>query len=295
MSGAARQPPAEPLWLGGEPVPLRRWGDDGPAVVALHGGPAARGSAAPIARELSGQFTVFEPWQRGSDNGESLTVARHVADLHEVVLGCGPHRPAVVGESWGAMLALAYAAEHPRAAGPMVLIGCGTFRKQDRREMQRIIDGRLTDDDRAHVKRIEADISDPRERMARQYEIIRSVYEVDPLDEADLGGRIDTDMPLDAEAHRQTWQDMLARQEAGDFPAAFAAIRSPVLMLHGTYDPHPGEAIRDSLAMVIPQLEYHPLDRCGHSPWRERHARKEFFGVLIDWLKARLAGLRSGA
>lgn len=294
MGSDARRTPAEPLWLGGEPVPLRRWGDDGPMVVALHGGPAARGSAAPIARELAGNFTVLEPWQRGS-GGQALTVAGHVADLHEVVLACGQDRPAVVGESWGAMLALAYAAEHPDSVGPLVLVGCGTFDVAAREAMQRTIDRRLTDADRSALQRLETDVADPAQRLVRQYEIIRSVYEVDPLSEEEQGGAIDWPMPLDTAAHRQSWQDMLARQQAGDYPAAFASIRSPVLMLHGTYDPHPGEAIRDRLATVIPQLEYHPLDRSGHCPWRERNARDEFFRVLIDWLKTRLAGSRSGA
>jgi len=39
-------------------------------------------------------------------------------------------------------------------------------------------------------------------------------------------------------------------QEAGVYPAAFAAITSPVLMLHSTYDPHPGQMIRASLAPI---------------------------------------------
>jgi hypothetical protein len=60
-------------------------------------------------------------------------------------------------------------------------------------------------------------------------------------------------------------------------------------MLHGTYDPHPGEMIRDGLAKVLPQLEYRALDRCGHAPWGERHARDVFFAVLKTWLADALA------
>jgi pimeloyl-ACP methyl ester carboxylesterase len=77
---------------------------------------------------------------------------------------------------------------------------------------------------------------------------------------------------------------MLRLQEAGVYPAAFAAIRSPVLMLHGAYDPHPGGMIRASLAPYIPQLEYREWERCGHSPWMERSVREEFFAVLWEWI-----------
>ena len=55
-------------------------------------------------------------------------------------------------------------------------------------------------------------------------------------------------------------------------------------MLHGAHDPHPGEAIRRSLAPHLSRLEYHELDRCGHQPWRERQARHPFFKLLKAWL-----------
>jgi pimeloyl-ACP methyl ester carboxylesterase len=55
-------------------------------------------------------------------------------------------------------------------------------------------------------------------------------------------------------------------------------------MIHGDYDPHPGAATRDLLREQIPALEYLELQRCGHEPWRERHARDQFAAVLTDWL-----------
>ncbi len=78
---------------------------------------------------------------------------------------------------------------------------------------------------------------------------------------------------------------MLRCQEEGLYPAAFAAIESPVLMLHGAYDPHPGRMIRDSLRPYLPQLEYREWENCGHSPWRQPEVREEFFEVLRNWLQ----------
>ncbi len=83
---------------------------------------------------------------------------------------------------------------------------------------------------------------------------------------------------------KETWLDMLRLQEAGVYPAAFRAIEAPVLMLHGTYDPHPGAMIRDCLRQYMPQIEYRELQRCGHDPWRERFASDEFFAALRAWL-----------
>ena len=106
---------------------VRRYGKPGALVIVLHGGPGTAGYLAPLARGLADTFRVSEPFQRGS-GAEPLTVARHIADLHELVetSGAGP-RPALVGHSWGAMLALAYAASYPEAAAALVLVGSGTF------------------------------------------------------------------------------------------------------------------------------------------------------------------------
>lgn len=241
-----------------EPIgPLlgRAYGDTGPWVVTLHGGPAAAGSAAPIAEGLVHNFRALEPWQRPSSD-QPLTVATHIADLRAAILERCTGPIAIVGESWGAMLALAFAAAHPGTAAAIVLVGCGTFDPISRARFQETLAAR----DRA---------SDP-----APYDYARI------LPESETRAQI----TFEKLAYEQTWADMLRLQEDGTYPAAFAAITSPVLMLHGDHDPHPGAMIRDSLLPFIPQLEYIELERCGHSPWNERHARAPFFHTLESWL-----------
>ncbi len=77
---------------------------------------------------------------------------------------------------------------------------------------------------------------------------------------------------------------MVRLQAESVYPAAFAAIDAPVLMLHGAVDPHPGRMIRASLEPHLPQLEYREWKRCGHYPWLEKAVREEFFAVLREWL-----------
>jgi pimeloyl-ACP methyl ester carboxylesterase len=98
----------------------------------------------------------------------------------------------LVGHSWGAMLALCYAAEHP--VERVVLVGCGTFDEASRAELVR------------------------RRNLAP------------PLSfEA-----------YDVRGHDETWQDMMRLQQDGTYPARFARIEAPVMMLHGEFDEHPG-------------------------------------------------------
>ncbi len=232
-----------------------------------------------VARELAGSFHVVEPWQRGS-GGRPLSVGRHVADLHEVAEHyCPGTRPALVGSSWGAMLALAYAAAHPERAAALALIGCGTFDLESRRQMRATIAQRVTPAMRERLQQISNEIADPDQRMRALGQLMDPVYSYDALpgDDPECG--------LDARSLEETWTDMERLQAEGVYPDSFSAIRVPVLMLHGAYDPHPGRMIVDSLRPHLPQIEYVELERCGHYPWRERHAQAEFFDVLRSFLR----------
>ena len=259
-------------------VRVRSYGTSGPLVVLLHGGPGVAGYLAPVARGLASSFRVLEPLQRGSGS-EALTVARHVADLHEIVESRGEGtRPALTGHSWGAMLALAYAAAHPGRVAALALVGCGTFDPAARRRLQAIREARLNDSLRQRLDRLTDKFPDPDQRLSMLGSLIQQVdsYELVPS-----ASEVEA---CDARAHQETWEDMLRLEEEGVYPAAFAAIEAPVLMLHGADDPHPGRMIRASLEPHLPQLRYREWERCGHYPWLEKAVRHEFFAVLRAWL-----------
>lgn len=269
---------------------VRTYGDAGPLVIVMHGGPGAPGSVAAVARGLADSFRILEPWQcRSNPGGPRLTVDRHVEDLHELIESrCGGERPALVGSSWGAMLALAYAAKHPTCAGPLVLVGCGTFDREARKRMHSVIAERTGRELKRRIGRLTREVPDHDERLGIMGKLILPLYSFDPIEWG-----LETER-CDARGHQETWSDMVRLQEEGVYPAAFAAIRSPVLMLHGAVDPHPGAMIHSSLAPYLPQLEYHEWERCGHFPWLERAVREEFFSLLRDWLKQKtIAGVTS--
>jgi pimeloyl-ACP methyl ester carboxylesterase len=232
----------------------------------------------PVARGLADAFRVLEPFQRGS-GGECLTVARHVADLQDFVeCYCGGARPALVGHSWGAMLALAYASAHPNQVAALVLIGCGTFDEASRGRMREALDARLDEALRQRLRRLPQEIAATDERLRLMGELLLPAYSHDLVS-------LDQEIAAcDARAHEETWDDMVRLQGAGVYPAAFRSITAPVLMLHGAADPHPGPMIRDTLKTRLPQLEYREWARCGHYPWLERAVREEFFATLHDWL-----------
>jgi pimeloyl-ACP methyl ester carboxylesterase len=180
------------------------------------------------------------------------------------------------------MLVLAYAAAHPGAAGPLVLIGCGTFDPISRARLQDTLEQRMDEGMRRRRDRLVLEYPDPNERLRAMGNLGLSLYSFD-VDASDQ--KLEA---CDARAHEESWADMVRLQRDGVYPAAFSAIDSPVIMLHGNADPHPGQLIRAGLEPHLPQLEYREWDRCGHYPWLERAVRDEFFEVLREWLGRRL-------
>lgn len=257
---------------------VRTYGTSGPFVLVVHGGPGAPGYMAPVAQALADTFRIVEPMQRGS-GGEPLTVARHVDDLHKLVEEhCEGVRPALVGHSWGAMLALAYAAVHPGRVIAVALIGCGTFDRAARDRRKSIQEERTDDNLRRRLEQLPDEFPNINDRLRIRGKLIKQ------LDSYELISTDDEDEVVDARANQETWRDMIRLQEEGVYPAAFAAIQEPVIMLHGDYDSHPGRMIGASLEPHLPQLEYREWERCGHYPWLEKAAHDEFFAVLREWL-----------
>ena len=67
---------------------------------------------------------------------------------------------------------------------------------------------------------------------------------------------------------------------AGEFLGIIAAIRCPVIAIHGDYDPHPAEGVEIPLRSKLPRSSFVLLERCGHKPWQEVHAREAFHREL---------------
>ncbi|MBN1436680.1 MAG: alpha/beta hydrolase [Sedimentisphaerales bacterium] len=263
-------------------IATRTYGETGPYVILIHGGPAAPGGFEPVIEKLSPHFCILEPYQRSNCCDQPLTVAQHIADLHEVILHyCPNDPPALVGHSWGAMLALAYASAHPDSVASLALIGCGTFDIESRKKLNRTREERLGKTfDQAFQELSRQYPDDPDQAIAALGRVIKSIDAYQLIQHTDQFPAI----KCDAQAHRQTWQDMLRLQQQSIYPQTFSNITCPAIMIHGDHDPHPGEMIYANLKKHIPQLELILLARCGHYPWLEQHAHQQFHTQLQNWL-----------
>jgi pimeloyl-ACP methyl ester carboxylesterase len=263
------------------PIDVREHGSthSGVPLVVLHGGPGAPGSARGLALLLAQRYPVLEPLQRRSGD-VPLGVEQHVEDL----AGVAPERASLIGHSWGAMLALSYAALHPERVRALVLVGCGTYDDAAREAYHQAFARRLTPDLAARRARLRQNLEQAISQLERDQiraELAALAAEVMSYAALPEPGTYDR---IDARGLTETWDDVLRLQREGIEPARFAAIRTPALMLHGDDDPHPGALTWETLRPHMPQLEYVGLPRCGHEPWHERYARDLFSRTLFDWL-----------
>lgn len=221
---------------------------------------------------------IYSPWQRRS-GGIRLTVDIHVEDLRELIETKVPDKqPAIIGESWGAMLALAFAGKYPKMCKCIALVGCGTFTDETRKELTKRRLKRI----RSHISKhpeFESDLELPVfEQVLKWHEM------TDIFSKSDDSGAAISEGDFDRQAFDETWRDMIRCQQKGIYPADFVNFLRPVTMIHGEYDPHPGRLTATHLQSYLPHLEYKEISKCGHSPHIEKYAKEEFFEFLISWL-----------
>ena len=103
--------------VAGRRVKLTEWGR-GPAVVLLHGLTGSRAYLRPYAERLARTHRVVAvdlPGHGGSDVLEPFSFSEAARIMAEAVEAAGVERPVVLGHSFGAPLAVAWAAERPVA------------------------------------------------------------------------------------------------------------------------------------------------------------------------------------
>ncbi|MBN1965893.1 MAG: alpha/beta hydrolase [Anaerolineae bacterium] len=253
---------------------VRLYGKTPYTVAVIHGGPGAPGSMAPVARELAAGWGVLEPLQRAESLDGQVRELREALDLHADL------PVTLVGWSWGAMLAFIFAARHPQHVKKLILVSSGGYEDRYGPPVMAARLSRLDEADRCACDALLAALDDP------------AVGDKDAI-LAELGDFFETKtdtyraLPHESEAlevsytvHQRVWAEASALRASGDLLALGKHIRCPVVAIHGDYDPHPVEGVRDALAPVLADFRFILLPTCGHTPWIEAEAREPFFDLL---------------
>lgn len=96
-----------------------------------------------------------------------------------------------------------------------------------------------------------------------------------PTDESDF-------IQADGELYGSIWNEAAAMRESGELLEQASRITCPVVAIHGDYDPHPADGVKLPLEGRLPDFTFYLLEKCGHSPWKERYATKRFYEILKE-------------
>lgn len=247
-------------------------------VAVVHGGPGAPGTMAPVARELASQWGVLEPLQT------AMSLDGQIEELREALDRYGDPPVVLIGSSWGAMLGYLLAARYPALVRKLILVGSGVYEEHYAASIEQTRLNRLSDDERIQAHALMDKLSDPAVvdksvPFARMGELFTRTDAYDPV-------TLDTEaIEVQYPVYLRVWQEAQALRASGALLEAGKHISCPVVAIHGDYDPHPAEGIREPLARTVKDFRFIALERCGHLPWIERWARDDFFRILREEMR----------
>jgi len=291
------------LEVNGVRLYTRRVGDGPPAVV-LHGGPGAHHDyLLPQYDRLAGGRALFYYDQRG---GGKSPVPRdtpvgwreHVADLEALRGHWGLDRLTLLGYSWGGLLAVLYALEHPDRVARLALVSAAPVTAAWRDEFERRFAARMA---QPWIARARGELtasglsrSDPERYRRLAFALSVAGYFRDPSRSQEM-----TPFRVTERTRQEVWaslgdydlRDRLRQTfphssapAASDAPAAPPAPPTPpALLVHGVYDPMPLESARETAALLhtgVVELA------TGHAPHVE--ATEAFVRALDGFLPSTL-------
>jgi len=260
---------------------LRLYGREPFIIAVVHGGPGARGSVAPVAKELSHYFGVLEPLQT------KTTVEGQVDELFNELSVYASFPITLIGHSRGAWLSVFFTNKYPDSINKLILVGSGPFEEKYVEALDNTRKKRVTKKESEKYVSVLKRLNDPNiavkdtliARLGQladktdNYCIVESAIEFMDENSADVG------------TYQSVWAEAAAMRKSGELLAIASKIKCPVVAIYGDYDPHPLEGVKIPLAENLKDFRIVLLNNCGHSPWKENYAKAEFFEIMKNELK----------
>ncbi|MFC1962595.1 alpha/beta fold hydrolase [Chloroflexota bacterium] len=252
---------------------LRKYGDKPFNIAVIHGGPGAPGEMAPVAKELSSVSGIMEPLQA------ARTCEGQVQELETVLEEHGDLPVTLIGHSWGAMLSFIFTARYPSFIKKLILVGSGVFEDKYAANIETTRWTRFSEREKVEAISLsetlkDPDIEDKNAAMARLGKLWARADSYQPLP---LGSEI---LEFQYDINKSVWAGAKNLRSSGQLLDLGRKISCPVVAIHGDYDPHPIEGVKDPLSSILKNFRFIILEKCGHYPWMERSVRDRFYAIL---------------
>jgi proline iminopeptidase len=252
-------------------------------IVVVHGGPDFDHEyLLPDLDRLAGRYHLVYYDQRGrgrSFSGQSpehVTIASETDDLDRVREWTTHARIAVLGHSWGGLLALEYAIRHPDRVSHLIVLNPAPVSHQDALTFGRSLTAGRTPQQTARMDALRTDPAYMAGDIAADAEYHRihfstAVRVPAHLDQVIRRLRLGftpeglvAARRIEAALYGQTWS-----REGYDLLPALRSLRNPTLVIHGDHDFIPVEVAR-RIASAIPDARLAILQDCGHFAYLEQ-------------------------
>ena len=253
----------------------------GPSTVVLHGGPGAHHDyLLPGFDRLAHRRLLIYYDQRGGGRSpvprEVPTGWREqVEDLEALRAIWDIPRLSLAGYSWGSLLAVLYALEHPDRVASLALVSPAPVWRGGRAEFERRLAARNANPEvqaaRAAVQAGGLRERSPEEYRRKMFEFSVAGYFHDWRKSAEL-----TPFRITGRTQQEVWDSL------GDFDLRprIPSLQVAALVVHGEDDPIPGETARELAGLL--RAQFVSLPDCGHVPYVESPER--FTRALDDFL-----------
>jgi pimeloyl-ACP methyl ester carboxylesterase len=256
----------------------RLYGKPPYSTALIHGGPGAPGSMETVAKVLAKNFGILEPLQtKGSIEGQ-------IQELHSVLKNHANFPVTLVGHSWGAWLSFLFAAKYPDSVNNLILIGSGPFEERYVSKLKEIRFSHFTAKEREKVQILERllideNLKNKNKIFTRFGTLMSKADSYDPLPKA-----VNT-LEFQPEIYQSVWHEAGKLRRSGELLKNALFIKCPVVAIHGDYDTHPADGVIQPLSQYLKDFRYIILDKCGHEPWNEKHAKDQFYKILFELLQ----------
>lgn len=262
----------------------------GTPIVMLTGGPGFSSDYfRPVAERLKSRrlaFVLFD--QRGTGRSTMSIVdakthafANLVADLEALRKELGQEKLILVGHSWGGILSMVYAAEHPDRVRALALIDAGGPTLASAPKFTANVNGRLTAEDAAKIKEWSAPEKMNGDRRRAVFEVTKAKTAAYFHDRANAC-LLTASLTADSFSEAVFWAIIPQVTTAFDLRPRLKNLTAPVLIIHGRSDPlETAQEVHEALAGS--RLEM--IEGAGHFPWLEQP--QKVLGLLEEFLRGR--------
>ena len=241
---------------------------DGPDVIVMHGGPGAHHDY------LLPQFDALAQGRRlryyDQRGGGKSQVSRDTevgwrdptADLDGLISFWNAEPATLLGYSWGGLLALLFATEHPERVGRLALVSAAPVHAGARREFQQRLSERMKAPAivraRDELRQSGLRESDPEAYRKRAFELSVAGYFAHPARAHGL-----TPFRVTGRTQQAVWSSV----SDYDLRDKLASLSVPALVLHGQHDAIPISSAEETASLLGAELVV--FEHSGHVPYVE--------------------------